>query len=121
MHLTLTLPLPPKGLRPNDRSPWQVKAGLTRTAREQGRRAMFKAVKELECEVWFIKGYVINQFYKTRQQDSDNIVSACKAYLDGIADVAKQDDKTFRCNGSLAFKDSKNPRLEIVMEIEEIV
>jgi hypothetical protein len=123
MTLQLTLPLPHRGLRPNSMVKWQVKYGLTRTAREKAKRAMFEAMKTIEAEVWVIKSYHLNYFFKTsRHWDSDNCGGlSTKAIMDGIADSSKQDDKTFEFTGVSRFTDKTNPRLEVVLEIEELV
>jgi len=122
MTVTLTLPLPARGLRPNDRCHWAKKARLTKQAREAARREMFAAMKSVEAEVWIIASYSLRAYFKTkRHMDDDNIASGCKSYRDGIADAAGQDDKTFKCTGVQTFTDTKNPRLEILLEITELV
>jgi hypothetical protein len=123
MQIKLKLPLPHRGLRPNSMVCWQVKHGLTRTAREKAKRAMFEAMKTLEAEVWVIKSYHINYFFKTsRHWDADNCGGlSTKAIMDGIADASRQDDKTFEFTGVSRFTDKSNPRLEVVLEIQDLL
>lgn len=83
---------------------------------------MFEAAKQIEAEVWIIKGYTLKGYFKTKRHwDQGNLLASFKGAEDGIADAAKQDDKTFKCFGIETFTDTKNPRLEVVMEIEEII
>lgn len=123
MQITLTFPLPHKSLRPNSFVKWNVRFGLTKQARERAKRAMFEAAKRIDAEVWIIKGYRLNYWFKTKRLwDADNCTGfAVKATLDGIADAANQDDKTFEYLGLTRTTDTKNPRLEIILLIDELI
>jgi hypothetical protein len=122
MQLTLTLPLPHHDLNPNARPDRHVKAGRISQAREQAKRAAFVAFKSIECPLWLLSSYKLKAYFKTnRHQDDDNISASAKSYRDGIADAANQDDRHFRCMGVTTETDRDNPRLEIVLEIEELV
>ncbi len=122
MELTLTLPLPHRGLRPNSVVKWQVRYGLTQQAREKARRAMFEAAKQIDAPAWIIRGYTLKGYFKTKRHwDQGNLLASIKGIEDGIADTAKQDDKTFKVLGIETYTDTKNPRLELVLEIEELV
>jgi len=122
MQITLTLPLPDRGLLPNTVCHWAKKARLKKAAREAAKRAMFVAMQQIEAEVWVLKGYILNAFFKTKRHwDDDSVGGAFKAGRDGIADAIMQDDRNFKCLGTHTFTDSKNPRLEIVLDIVELV
>lgn len=82
---------------------------------------MFEAAKRIEAEAWIVKGYQINLYYRKKCQDQDNIAASCKAYLDGVSDSCHQDDKTFKLLGVYTEKDNENPRLEILIEVEELL
>lgn len=84
---------------------------------------MFEAAKRIEAEEWIITGYRLHPIYKDQRSvlDQDAVVSSVKAYLDGIADTAHQDDKHFRCGGVTHSFDKENPRMEILLEVEELI
>lgn len=81
---------------------------------------MFEAIKPLGPFV--VISYTLHPFFKTsRFQDDDNISGGFKATRDGIADACRQDDRTFKCAGVFPAKDASNPRLEVVITIEELI
>lgn len=122
MTITLTLPLPHRGLRPNSMLKWQAKFGLTKQAREAARRATFLAIKDIECEEWLLTGYTLKVYFSTKRHwDELNLVSAFKAQEDGIADAVKQNDRNFKILGVERYTDTKNPRLEVILQIEELL
>lgn len=83
---------------------------------------MFTESRKISAEVWRIKSYSLRGYFKTsRHWDDDNLSASCKNYRDGIADTAGQDDKTFKCTGVQTFTDKENPRLEIIIEVEELI
>lgn len=83
---------------------------------------MFEAAKKIDAAAWVIRSYSIKTYFKTKRHwDDDNITASVKNVRDGIADTARQDDKTFKCTGIETFTDTKNPRLEIVLDVEELV
>src|SRR5688572_24820848 len=122
MELVLTLPLPHRGLRPNSLVKWQVRYGLTKQARERAKRETFKLIKEIDSPVWILKGFHVRAYFRTKRMwDRTNILSSLKAVEDGISDAVGQNDVTFEDTKIERFTDTKNPRLEILLEIEEIV
>lgn len=122
MQITLTLPLPAKGLRPNDRCHFMKKSRLAKVAREQARRAMFLAISQVESPAWIITSYHLFPFYATKRHwDDDNLSASCKNVRDGISDACGQDDKTFKSTGVTSATDTRNPRLEILIQIELLV
>lgn len=122
MQLTLTLPLPHRGLRPNSMVKWQVKYGLTKQAREKAKRETFLLIKGIECPLWVLKGYYVRAYFSTKRHlDQMNLISSCKAVEDGIADAVNQNDRNFEILGIERFTDAKNPRLEIILVIDELI
>ena len=83
---------------------------------------MFSEIQKIEAEVWVISSYSLVAYFKTkRHMDDDNISASAKSYRDGIADSAGQDDKTFKCTGVTTLTDTKMPRLDIRLEITELI
>ena len=121
MQITITLSLPHKCLRPNVRSHWAPKSRAIKQARQDAQQAAFEKFKELPGP-FIINHYFLHPFYATaRFWDDDNIIASCKSYRDGIADAANQDDHSFRCAEVVPEKDSKNPRLEIIIDITLLI
>jgi len=123
MTLLLTLPLPHRYLRPNSAPPnWRIKFGLTKQARERAKRETFKLIKDIDCPAWVLTGYYLKAYFRTKRHwDDDSVSSSAKAVRDGIADAIGQDDRNFKCLGVETFTDTKNPRLEVHLEVEELV
>lgn len=91
--ITLTLPWPAgKGLSPNCRSHWRVKAkakALLREAWSWQAKAQGAAkidAKRLDVRLTFVPP-------DRRARDLDNMLASCKAGLDGLADVLGVDDR----------------------------
>lgn len=94
----IILPWFDSALSQNARVHWAVKAGHVKAARQRAyhlaMRAGFNADTfagyDGRIHVW------IDFYAKTRNYpDHDNALSACKAYLDGIADALAVNDKRF--------------------------
>lgn len=95
---SIILPWPDKRLSPNARAHWAAKAQAAKVARRNGGFAAFLAGYrdstfvgyEGKLHLW------IDCYAKTRNYpDADNCLSACKAYIDGIADALGVNDKRF--------------------------
>lgn len=83
---------------------------------------MFVEMQKIESPAWMVAGYYLKAYHKTsRHLDDDNLIGSGKASRDGVADAAGQDDRTFKCLGVETFTDKDNPRLEMIIEIEELV
>lgn len=101
---------------------WQAKFGLTKQAREAAKRATFVAIREIDCEQWVLKKYHVRAYFSTKRLwDRSNLLASMKAVEDGISDAVEQNDVTFEDATVERFTDTKNPRLEIVLEIEELL
>ena len=97
--ITINLPWPDKVLSPNARTHWATKARAVKVARKYGHCVTLAAGMNANT----FKGYDgvlhlwIDYYAKTRNYpDSDNCLSASKAYLDGIADALGVNDRRFR-------------------------
>ena len=90
----ITLPWPDAKLSPNARTHWRAKAPVTKAARTSaywlteasGARVAGEGVIALR---------VVFHAPDNRHRDRDNVQSACKAYMDGIADALKVNDRRF--------------------------
>lgn len=83
---------------------------------------MFTAMQKIEAEVWTVKKCTLHAYFKTKRHwDTNAVNSSFKHYEDGIADAVRQDDNTFRYGETERYTDTKNPRLEILIEIEILV
>lgn len=89
----LVLPWPPAACSPNQRVHWSKKAKATKRYRADchllAKQAGITApVGELLVMMEFVPP-------DARRRDLDNLLSACKGLLDGIADALKVDDRHF--------------------------
>ena len=85
-QVTLDLPLPHKSLSPNARVHWASKSRVTRQYRGFARVAAKQQL--LDCHPWKTATVqCVFTFANRRGRDRDNLLSAMKAYFDGIADA----------------------------------
>lgn len=92
----LVLPWPSKDLSPNGRVHWAKKSKATKAARHEAKILAAAAgwrqwsIPDGRLHLWI-------DFYPPtkRLPDDDNMLSRCKAYRDGIADLLGIDDKRF--------------------------
>jgi len=97
--IQITLPWPAKPLHSNARAPRMVVAKSTAKARGDA-RMMAKNAK-LPC--WPTATILIEYWPPHRKYDCQNCGSACKAYLDGIADAMGCNDKAFKVDYPTVF------------------
>ena len=92
--ITIELPWPDRILSPNARVHWAKKAKATKRARSDAaylalsrgvRTHDFFGVDSLDVTLVFIPP-------DNRRRDTDGMISSCKAFCDGIADVIGVDD-----------------------------
>lgn len=91
----IVLPWIDRRLSPNARTHWAVKAKAAKACREFA----FYATKKSGIRIdWDGDIHLWIDFYPPdkRNRDDDNLLSAFKAYRDGIADALGVDDKRFR-------------------------
>lgn len=95
----IVLPWPDRRLHPNARVHWAVRSKAVKAARKMaglvaiGAGAALFTIREPSSgrlHVW-IDGYPPDK----RRRDHDGFLSACKAYLDGIADALGVNDARF--------------------------
>lgn len=114
-ELTLSVPLPAKGLSPNSRAHWRAKASLTKSHRTRAKLEFLAAASKFQLPASF-SAYRLTFYHALRRaRDDDNAAASCKAYRDGIADALRIDDSTLSHHGTTLLIDSKLPRLEITL------
>lgn len=96
----MLLPWPPRVVHPNSRSFWAVKARATKRMRHD---AAWVA-KQAKISVGDGPIHIALTFYPPdkRRRDLDGCISACKAYLDGLADALGVDDSRFTLSARMA-------------------
>ena len=120
-YLTISLPHPPKQLRPNYRLVWQAKLKPKKEARELAIRAATKALRHAgDALVPYTPiGYSVRWYYwGTQKPDSDNVLASCKAYLDGIATALGVNDRDLEC-GRIERPHDKRNNLEIIIKFKK--
>lgn len=93
--IRIELPWPHKDLSPNARVCWQVKARVTRKARQDA----FYAAHEAGADRITGEAFSIATTFHppTRHAyDQDNLIARCKPIYDGIADALGVDDRHFK-------------------------
>lgn len=112
--MTLTLPIPPKAVRPNGRAHCLAKARAVKHCR---RLAFLRTRQALgDGEAIQPTGYTAAFFFPSRLWDDDNALASLKTYRDGIADAFRMDDRTLRLAAlpTMAIEKAK-PRVEITL------
>ena len=93
-RVLVTLPWPERALWPNKRVHWATLAKARRKARRDGYFLSLETGVKLPSPAHL-------QFTfcppSRRKFDTDNALSACKGYIDGMADASKCDDTDWTC------------------------
>ena len=91
MRVTVTLPIPSRTLSPNGRHHWRTKAAAKKKAREDGRLATLAALSPVASArpLWLNAVVSVRLVRKDGRGrwDDDNLIAACKAYVDGVVDA----------------------------------
>lgn len=117
--ILIVLPWPSAALSPNARSHWRRVAAHKKKARADGANATLAAfngtAREVRDSLAGDFGIAVNVAFfppDNRRRDADNAVASMKAYLDGIADALRVDDRRFV--PSFRFADVEKPgRVEV--------
>ncbi len=114
--ITIDLPWPPRALHPNAaRGHWAKRAGPTKASRNDAAWAARSAgVRKIYANS--LKVTITFAPPDNRRRDTDGMLSASKAYLDGIADAIGVDDSKWE----LAIKreaPAKPGRVRIEIEV----
>lgn len=90
--IRVELPWPANPLHPNARPHRMEKARATKKAREEACMVARPKVRGLTADRLRV---AITFRPPSRRGDADNMLAACKAYLDGIADATGVNDRCF--------------------------
>jgi len=116
-HILVTLPLPERNLHPNARIHHHAKAKITKQARL---RAMLAATEATGGNKWRWKTAMAEYRFHLpdkRRHDLDGLLSACKAYQDGIVDAGVlEDDHGIEEIRLTRCIDKQNPRVTIMVK-----
>lgn len=97
MTVYVELRHPARVLRPNGRAHHMAVARAKREARGRARIVALAGMQRAGAQrgVFEPVRYRITWVYKGTRPDQDNVVAACKAYLDGCADAFAVDDRAW--------------------------
>lgn len=112
----IDLPWPAKKLHPNQRPHRMEKARLTKAARADA-RCVASDTKLPRINASALKvTCIFSPPLPTRNRDLDNLVAACKAYFDGIADAIGIDDSRFQHQAPVWGLPRKGGNVRVVLE-----
>jgi len=111
--MTITLAIPHTTLSPNGRGHWRTKAKHTKAHRNLAKIEAKRVLDGKEAPAF--EAYSIHYYWPGTHRDDDNAIASVKAYLDGICDALKIDDKTLRFRALHHSPANKNPRVEIIL------
>ena len=95
MKFTIELPWPSRELFPNARLHWARKANAVKRHRAFARLETCKSGAFAQAQgrvFWRLDWWAPDR----RHRDEDNLIAACKSYLDGVAEALQVDDFRFR-------------------------
>jgi crossover junction endodeoxyribonuclease RusA len=111
------LPMPPKELSPNSRAHWKRKASLVQATRGI---AALQARKVALSEPW-TKAVIDIKAWTANRHDEDNLIAACKAMLDGVAEGLGMNDRHFTIGTVRQFTGKQSEgRREIEFQITNL-
>ena len=107
---------PAKELHPNRRTHWAEKARATKKARADA-RSVASGAKLPRIDASAIKvTCIFSPPPVKRNRDADNLIAACKAYFDGIADAIGVNDSCFRHQEPVWGLPTKGGKVSIILE-----
>lgn len=108
------LPWPSRTLHPNSRPHWARKAKATKAARWSAHLAA-KSIGKIDAGTVKVT-CIFSPPPVKRNRDLDGLLSSCKAYFDGIADVISIDDSRFQHQAPVWGIPRKGGNVCIVLE-----
>lgn len=114
--IVVDLPWPAKPLHPNARPHHMKKARATKDARADAYSVTKPKLRGINAKRLRV---AITFHPPSNRGDTDNMLSACKAYLDGIADAAGVNDRNFDIDKPVRGEPNP-PHGRVVVEIEPI-
>lgn len=112
--MLITLSWPHRKLSPNARVHWAEKSRLARSYRQEG----FYATRAERAALTLENPLVALTFHPpdARHRDLDNMISAMKSALDGIADAIGVDDHKWRLSAQVG---EQMPGGKVVVQVTE--
>jgi crossover junction endodeoxyribonuclease RusA len=119
MDVLVVLPMPPKGLSPNDRVHWRTKAAATKKYREWAYLAGVNARNNVPGDYpWSVAEVQVTYYRRDRRgrMDGDNAGGRLKAAMDGLVDAGLlTDDRGLTHRPVRQEIDRKQPRVEVLL------
>ncbi|MCW1887683.1 hypothetical protein OKA04_23300 [Luteolibacter flavescens] len=113
--MTIVLPIPSRKVTPNGRAGWRAKAKLVRKYRSL---AFWRMLELLGGEKPPRPvAYSYRYHWGSNRRDDDNAIASGKAYLDGICEALKIDDRELRFRELIHEKDRTEPRMEVILHL----
>lgn len=114
--ITITLPWPSRILSPNSRGlHWGARAKAKKAARSDGRLLALAAMGRAARPQGPQKVAMTFHPPNARARDTDNMLAACKAALDGIADAIGVDDSQWQI--SLTRGEPHRPLGQVIVTV----
>lgn len=115
--ITITLPLPERGLSPNARTHWAGLHRLRRQAKERAQLLTLQAMTEAGSLGTPWRSATVKVRWYDKQdygRDRDNALASLKAYIDGTALAGLVDDDRYYTFEPVDIEiDKANPRVEL--------
>jgi hypothetical protein len=112
--IEIKLPWPAKALHSNSRAHWADKHRATSKARQ----AAALVAKGNRVGRWPEATIMIELYPPSLRGDPSNLPIACKAYIDGIADAMRCDDRAFKVDYPRVFAGTRKGG-EVVFRVYE--
>jgi len=113
-RIGIDLPWPAKALHPNERPHWRKKAAAVKSARFAACQ-MAKPIGKIGEDAIKVT-CIFSPPLPKRNRDLDNLIAACKAYFDGIADAIGVNDSCFRHQEPVWGIPTKGGKVSIILE-----
>lgn len=121
--IMITLPIPDRGVSQNAQRGQSKFAAIAKSKLVKQHRHAAHQMMKIAIARGYLEGagkptgYALSFFYKTNLfRDEGNAEGSCKAYIDGICDALRMNDRHFNKKQlTQQAKDAKKPRVEITI------
>ena len=119
-QMRLLFTQPPYAMGANGRLHWARKARLVKAKRAEARLVALAALRQFDCFSDFTPRVYDVYWYYARgvEPDEDNVLSRCKALLDGCADALRVNDRSWHLGQihrvKVGTRDALAGRVELV-------
>lgn len=120
IRVRVEYPWPSAKLVPHAKGNWRAKASATKSARHEAGMVTLAASQRLQPLIEK-KLCLVVEFYPpdARRRDVMNTIAACKAMIDGIADVMGTDDSQFEIEWPPRYAEPVE-RGKVIVEFQEV-